>query len=152
MSPLFGKHEDGDGQEGTAGGHLPRPCELGPQLDEVVNRVAALSVEQFAAQVMTQFFTSAYDPGGDTVAAGDIADGLMPPHDWPKLRDPLPHAQVVLQDLAAEALQLLEHANLIRPKFGYQGALAGFGYITTRRGRTAIEGHSVEGILAGERA
>src|ERR1022692_3250927 len=57
----------------------------------------------------------------------------MPPHDWPKLHDPVPHAQVVLQDLAAEAIQLLEHANLIRPKFSYQGAVAGFGYITTRR-------------------
>ena len=73
----------------------------------------------------------------------------MPPHDWPKLHDPVPHAQVVLQDLAAEAIQLLEHANLIRPKFSYQGAVAGFGYITTRRGRTAIEENSVGRILAG---
>src|SRR5215472_7241784 len=149
MSPLFGKHEDSDQEQGTGGGHLPRPCELGPQLDDVVTGVSALPLEQFAAQVMTQFFKSGYNPGGDTVAAGDIASGLMPPHDWPKLRDPVPHAQVVLQDLAAEALQLLEHANLIRPKFGYQGALAGFGYITTRRGRAAIEEDSITRILTG---
>jgi hypothetical protein len=25
----------------------------------------------------------------------------MPPHDWPKFHDPVPHAQVVLQDLTA---------------------------------------------------
>ena len=152
MSPLFGKRQDGDAEQDAPAGHLPRPSELGSQLDDVVSRIDALPVEQFAAQVMTQFFKSDYEPGGDTIAAGDVADGLMPPHDWPKLRDPVPRAQVVLQDLAAEAIQLLEHANLIRPKLSYQGDVANFGYITTRRGRTAIEENSVDRILAGDAA
>jgi hypothetical protein len=141
MSPLFGKHDDSE--------KLPRPVEMGAAIDEVVKRVAALTLEQFAAEVMGACFKADYDPGGDSVGAGDVADTLMPPHDWPKLGDDVPQAQLVLQDLAAEALQLLEHAYLIRPKFGTSQGIGGFGYVTTRRGRTAIADNSVERVLTG---
>jgi len=143
MAPLFGKHHDSDEPD------LPRPVEMGAAIDEVVKRVAALTLEQFAAEVMTANFKADYEPGGGSIGAGDVADQLMPPHDWPKLGDDVPQAQLVLQDLAAEALQLLEHAYLIRPKFGTSQGIGGFGYVTTRRGRTAIANNSVERVLTG---
>jgi hypothetical protein len=142
LSPLFGRHDNDPGQD------LARPADMGPQIEAVANRVAALPLEQFASQVMTQFLKADYEPGGGAIAAGDVADGLMPPHNWPKMGDDVPPAQVVLEDLCAEALQLLEHAQLIRPDFSYQGALAGFGYVTTRRGRLAIQQNAVDQALA----
>jgi hypothetical protein len=148
MAPLFGKHHD-EGGDDT--GHLPRPVDMGPQIGEVVQRLAALALDEFAAQVMTQFFKADYEPGGGSIGAGDVADGLMPPHDWPRLGDDVPQEQLVLQDLAAEALQLLEHAYLIRPKFGTSQGVGGFGYVTTRLGRTAIAQNVVQQTLSGKK-
>jgi hypothetical protein len=145
MAPLFGHHDSDDK------GHLLRPVEMEAQIGEVVQQVAALPLDQFAAQVMTQFFKADYEPGGGSLGAGDVADGLMPDHDWPKLGDDVPQSQLVLQDLAAEALQLLEHAYLIRPKFGTSQGVGGFGYVTTRLGRTAIAQNAVAQMLSGKK-
>jgi hypothetical protein len=147
MSPLFGKHEGSNEDEGTDGGQLPRVIQLGAQLDDTVKHIATIPLEQLAAQVMTQFFSAAYEPGGGDVGTGDIADGLMPPHDYAKFGDPTPDAARALEDLAAEAVQLLEHAGLVRPKMYYGGGVVNFAYVATRRGRSAVEQNSVERIL-----
>jgi len=144
MSPLFG-HDDDDQQ-------LPRAFQLGAQLDDAVKHIASLPLEQFASQVMTQFFNSPYEPGGGTVGIGDVTDGLMPPHDFAKLGDPTPEAQLVLEDLVGEAVQVLEHAGLIRPKAYYSGNVSNFAYVATRRGRSALEKNAVESALTGSTA
>jgi hypothetical protein len=60
MSPLFHRTDDGTEGQGQMHGHLPSLLELGPQLDEVVKSAAALPLEQFAAQLMTRYFTTDY--------------------------------------------------------------------------------------------
>jgi hypothetical protein len=91
-------------------------------------------------------------PGGGAVGTGDVTDGLMPPHDFPKLGDPPPEAQLVLEDLVGEAVQLLEHACLIRPKAYYSGNISNYAYVATRRGRAAMERNAVESALGGSSA
>src|SRR5690349_12288098 len=54
MSPLFHRDGNGSGGQEPGPGHLPSLYELGPRLDEVVNNVAALPPEQFAAQLVTE--------------------------------------------------------------------------------------------------
>ncbi len=56
MSPLFHRGDD-DNEGEVRHGHLPSLSELGPQLDEVVTSAAAPPLEQFAAQLMTRYFT-----------------------------------------------------------------------------------------------
>ena len=53
----------------------------------------------------------------------------------------------ILNDIAVEAIQLLEHANLIAPAFWYSGNIWYFGYRSTRAGRTALEQGTVEQTL-----
>jgi hypothetical protein len=62
-SRLFRKTDDDATQAASEHGHLPSQYELGPQLDEVVKQAAALPLEQFAEQLMTQFFTTEYMVG-----------------------------------------------------------------------------------------
>ena len=65
MSPLFHRGDD-DNEGEVRHGHLPSLSELGPQLDEVVTSAAAPPLEQFAAQLMTRYFTP------DPIVASDI--------------------------------------------------------------------------------
>ena len=53
----------------------------------------------------------------------------------------------ILNDIAVEAIQVLEHANLIAPAHWYSGNIWYFGYRSTRAGRTAVERGTVEKIL-----
>ena len=53
----------------------------------------------------------------------------------------------ILNDIAVEAVQLLEDANLIAPAYWYSGNIWSFGYRSTRAGRTAVEQGAVEKIL-----
>jgi hypothetical protein len=40
-----------------------------------------------------------------------------------------------------------KQARLVRPKFGYDGSLADYGWVTTRLGRTALASGTVRGTL-----
>lgn len=53
----------------------------------------------------------------------------------------------ILNDIAVEAVQQLEHASLIAPAFWYSGNIWYFGYRSTRAGRTAVEQGTVEQIV-----
>jgi hypothetical protein len=156
MSPLFRKTDDGSEANSSGHGHLPSLYELGSQLDEVVKSAASPPLEQFAAQLMNQCFTTEY------LAASKITDlssidaiclNLLPDNSGENARDPIPDAYFCLQDLVTEAVQLLQNAGLLMErnyKVGQDHAYSQWlsGLVTTRRGRSALEAKTVEQILS----
>jgi hypothetical protein len=156
MSRLFGKTDDGSAQAAGKAGHLPSLSDLGPQLDEVVERVAALPLEQLAEQLMTQFFTTEYMVASkmESVSGVDtISWNLLPDNSGEHLHDIIPDAFFCLQDVVTEAVQLLRNAGLVMErsyKVGQDGRYSQWltGLVTTRRGRAALEDHTVGQILS----
>jgi hypothetical protein len=136
-----------------------------PQLDAEVARLQGLSLAQLAAEVMTKGFSAQYDPTGGPQDAPGIADAFFPRPDF-KLSDSTIHGEqrnareqstpgtpeyqlLVLADLVAEGVQVLEHAALVCQKTDFQGQVFNAGYITTRLGRTALERNAVDRVLSG---
>jgi len=159
MSPMFGKHRDADtgadvavqpagstygaGSGGDAAQsdpkHLPRLIELGAALDDAVKEAAATPLPTLAAKLMNELFGSDYQPRGNGVDVDSIAGPLIPPNSGSKYGDPTPPGVSILWDIAAEAVQLLQQAQLIVPDLWYSGQVACFGFRSTRAGRTAVE-------------
>ena len=127
--------------------HLPRLIELGQVLDNAVLAAAAQPLPKLAAWLMSELFGSEYHPG-HWVDLNSVSYPLIPPNSGSKLGDPTPDGARILDDIAVEAIQLLEHANLIAPAHWYSGNIWYFGYRSTRAGRTAVEQGTVESILA----
>ena len=125
---------------------LPRLIELGPALDNAVLAAAGQPLPKLAAYLMAELFGSEYHPG-QWIDLDTIASPLIPPNSGAKFGDPTPDGVRILSDIAAEAIQLLEHANLIAPAFWYSGNVACLGYRSTRAGRTAVEQGTVEQIV-----
>jgi hypothetical protein len=156
MSPLFRKTGDGSEEEASGHGHLPSLYELGSQLDEVVKNAASLPLEQFAAQLMTQFFTTEYMVASKMTSVSGVDTicwNLLPDNSGEKAHDPIPDAFFCLQDLVTEAVQLLRNAGLVMErsyKVGQDGAYSQWlnGLVTTRRGRSALEDNTVGQILS----
>lgn len=156
MSPLFHRSNDGaDGAEPTHG-HLPSLLELGPQLDDVVKRTAAMSLEQFAAQLMTRYFTTDYMVASaitSMVAVDTICWDLLPDNSGEHVGEPIPDAFFSLQDLVSEAVQLLRTAGLVMErsyKVGQDHSYSQWlsGLVTTRRGRSALANNAVAQALS----
>ena len=152
---MFHKADDGtDGNE-QRGGHLPSLYGLGPQLDEVVKNAAALPVEQFAAQLMTKYFTTDYLVASqitDMVAVDPICWDLVPDNSGEHAGEPIPDAFFSLQDLVTEALQLLRTAGLVmqrsyKVRQGHADSQWLDGLVTTRRGRSTLTDGTVGQIL-----
>ena len=59
------------------------------------------------------------------------------------------HQLLVLSDLVAEGVQVLEHASLVRLKTNYDGQYFNAGYVSTRLGHAALLQNAVDKILAG---
>jgi hypothetical protein len=131
----------------TDSDNLPRLIELGQALDDAVLKAAAAPLPSLAAYLMAELFGSEYHPGR-WVDLDAVASPLIPPNSGAKLGDPTPDGVRILNDIAVEAIQLLEHANLIAPAFWYSGNVACSGYRSTRAGRTAVEQGTVEQIVA----
>lgn len=129
------------------GSKLPRLAELGPQIGVEVKRLEALSLPQLATEVMTNAFTPEYAPGAGMTGLGAITDYFLPDYGAPRAGDTTSAEEHVLCDLIAEGVQLLEHAGLLRPKFGYGGSLAGYGWVTTRLGRWALATGNVQSTV-----
>jgi hypothetical protein len=154
MSRLFHKADD-EGQAASDHGHLPSLYELGPQLDEVVKQAAAPPLEQFAEQLMTQFFTTEYVVASELKSVSSVDSicwDLLPDNSGENARDPIPDAFFSLQDVVTEAVQLLRNAGLVMDrsyKVGQDGAYSQWltGLVTTRRGRSALGDHTVGEIL-----
>ena len=141
MSPLFHGHD-----------HLPSLAELGPQLDEVVKSVAAMPVEQFAAELMTRYFTTDWRVASqitDMVAVDTISWDLLPDNSGEHLGDPIPDAFFTLQDIITEAVQLLQNAGLLMER-SYRVTQNQWltGLVTTRRGRAVLANSTVAQSLA----
>jgi hypothetical protein len=124
----------------------PRLIELGQALDDAVLAAAAEPLPKLAARLMSELFGSQYHPG-EWVDLNSVAGPLIPPNSGSKLGDPTPDGVRILQDISVEAIQLLEHANLIAHAFWYSGSIWYLGYRSTRAGRTAVEEGTVEKIL-----
>lgn len=129
------------------GSKLPRLAELGPQIGIEVRRLEALTPSQLATEVMTNAFTPEYTPGAGIIGLGAIADYFLPDYGAPRAGDTTSEQEHALCDLLAEGVQLLEHARLVRPKFGYGGSLAGYGWVTTRLGRWALATDNVQSTV-----
>jgi hypothetical protein len=154
MSPLFGTHA-GDEQSPDAGGHLPSLFELGSQVDDAFSHAAALPLDHFATQLMTQFFTSEYLVASQITNLSGIDPitwSLLPDNDGEKASEAIPDAFVCLQDLVSEAVQLLKNAGLVMErsyKVGH-GSYSQWltGLVTTRRGRSALDNGTVAQIVS----
>jgi hypothetical protein len=116
-----------------------------------VERLEALPLSQLAAEVMVKGFgpdgyladfarREPYTSGG-YVAIYGLA-GWLAPKCAGDLRDRL-------ERVSGEGLQVLEHQRLIRATV-FQEGWNRFGYVLTRRGRTALENGDVEPIVLRE--
>lgn len=153
MSPFGKKNDDQDDA-----------ADSNRQLNAEVERLGALSLPQLATEVMTKGFGPEYDPsrGGSPIAS--IAEEFSP-RPPANIRDTTIRAQkrkaassdpasaasrlLLLQDLVAEGVQVLDKAGLVRLKTGYQGSFFNAGYTTTRLGRAALERNAVDRVLGG---
>lgn len=156
MSPLFHRADDSTEGDGHRPGHLPSLLELGPQLVDVVNKAAAVPLEEFAAQLMTRYFTTDHPPASQItsmVSVDTICWDLLPDNTGEHLGEPIPDAFFALQDVVTEALQLLRTAGLVMQRSYMVGQERGHGQwleglVTTRRGRTALTDGTVAQILS----
>ncbi len=156
MSPLFHRTSDSSEGEGQTGGRVPSLFELGPQIDELVTRTAAVPLEQFAAQLMTRYFTTDYMVASEItsmVAVDTICWDLLPDNSGEHAGEAIPDGFFSLQDLVTEALQLLRTAGLVmersyKVRQGHMDSQWLNGLVTTRRGRTALADGSLARILA----
>jgi hypothetical protein len=123
---------------------------------EVVNSVAALPLEEFAAQLMTRYFTTEYLRASQItslVSVDTVSWDLLPDNSGEHLGEPIPDAFFSLQDLVTEALQLLRTAGLVMQRsyrVGQDHANSQWldGLVTTRRGRSALADGTVPQILS----
>jgi hypothetical protein len=70
-----------------------------------------------------------------------------PDYGAPRAGDTTTPEEYALCDLLAEGMQLLEQARLVRPKFGCNGSLAGYGWVTARLGRTVLAVGTVQSTV-----
>jgi hypothetical protein len=138
---MFNKLLDPEGYK------LRRLAELGPQIGVEVRRLEALTLPQLATEVMTKAFKPDYAPGTGMIGLGGIADYFLPDYGAPRAGDTTSEEEYALNDVLAEGVQLLEQARLVRTRFGYNGNLASFGWVTTRLGRWALASGNVPSVV-----
>jgi hypothetical protein len=128
------------------------------ELEAAVERLEQMPLPALAAEVMTKAFGPGAqweDPeeevtvGGPTARAGATVTGIataMAPEGSPKGADE--RTWLRLQRLIAEAVQVLEHAELIRSQM--HAAMNDLDYTPTRLGRTVLAAGAVAEVLSGE--
>lgn len=156
MTPHFHKHTEGGDGAAPEQGRLPSLFDLGPQIDEIADRVASLPLEEFAAQLMTKYFTTEAPRAStltEVVGLDAVSLDLLPDNTGESLHEPIPDGYFALQDIVAEALQLLRNTGLIMErsyKVGQDHAYSQWltGLVTTRRGRSALQDQTVRQVLS----
>jgi hypothetical protein len=125
------------------------------ELEAAIERLYRLPLSELAAEVMAQAFGPGAeweDPeeevtvGGPTARAGATVHGIaaaMAPEGSTKAADE--RTWLRLQRLIAEAVQVLEHAALIRPQVHL--AIEGIDYTPTRLGRTVLAAGAVAKVV-----
>jgi hypothetical protein len=152
MSKLFGSRaSDTDGGDDQ----LPLLSQLKPEVDAVAQRLGALSLPQLAAEIMTNSFTADFEPGPDHEPGqglrdiASVVDSFLPPHaefsGSPWKAPAHSAAEYGIREMVSDAVQVLEHACLLKPSwYESNGNWTNIGYVTTRRGRAALADGSVE--------
>ena len=125
-----------------------------------VDRVSSLSLVSLAAEVMAKAFTGTagtdddeppwVDPYGRGPSPYEVANWLyLPRSEELDASQPLGR---VIYGMVSEALQLLEHASLVRAHlmFGFQGTAADahMTYVLTRYGVSVRDAGTVEHVLS----
>lgn len=130
------------------------------ELEAAVERLDQMPLPALAVEVMAKAFGPGAeweDPeeevtvGGPTARAGATVTGIataMAPEGSAKGADE--RTWLRLQRLVAEAVQVLEHAELIRAQL--HTAMTSFDYTPTRLGRTVLAAGAVAEVVGGERA
>ena len=139
MSPMFHKHDD----DQSAGAPATDPA-----LEAEVTRLSALTLPQLAAEILTKAYTPQYDPTDAVNDLDGIASSFWDPPQETAFNHPVATtSQLVLRDLVAEGVQVLEQALLLRLETHYQGDYFNAGYVTTRLGRDALQRNTVAQVL-----
>lgn len=139
MSPLL--HRDDDSTEGRRHGRLPSLYDLVPYIEQTAADIAATPLEQFAAQLMSRYFTAEYVPESQipsVVSVNQITWDLLPDNSGERLGQQTPDVFIFLEELVIEAVQLMQNAGLVMERRGLA---------TTRRGRQALASGTVGQIL-----
>ena len=136
------------------------PVEESAELRASVDRLSSLPLTSVAAELIAKAYTGEagpdedeppwVDPFGRGPSAYEVANWLyLPRSEELDASQPLGR---VLYGLVAEALQVLEHASLVRAflRFGFQGALADahMTYVITRYGVSVRDAGTVERVLS----
>ena len=130
-------------------------------LQAAVDHLGSLPLTSLAVELMAKAYSGEagqdddeppwVDPFGRGPSAYEVANWLYLPRDE-ELDTSQPLART-LYGLVSEALQVLEHASLVRAqlKFGFQGRLADahMTYVLTRNGASIRDAGAVERILSG---
>ena len=128
------------------------------ELEAAVERLDQMPLPALAGEVMAKAFGPGAeweDPeeevtvGGPTARAGATVTGIataIAPEGSPKGADE--RTWLRLQRLIAEAVQVLEHAELIRSQM--HAAMNDLDYTPTRLGRTVLAAGAVAEVLSGE--
>jgi hypothetical protein len=114
-------------------------------LDAEVQRLDALPLDDLAVETMAKGFGPG-SPGaeGGAVLASNIGGAFVPGDSTSGLdQDEL----VEINDLAAEGIQVLEHAGLVRVVVAGSGSVYNTYVTTTRAGRAALQNDSVKKAL-----
>jgi hypothetical protein len=129
------------------------------ELEAEIDRLDRLPLPALAAEVMANAFGPGAeweDPeeevtvGGPSIAAGATVSAIataLAPEGSTKGADE--GTRLRLQRLAAEAVQALEHAALIRPQMHTE--MGGLDYTPTRLGRKVLAAGAVAEVVGGER-
>jgi hypothetical protein len=111
-----------------------------------VDRISALPLQQLAAEVMVKAFGPG-GPGADKpTGMGTIAGAFNPAMISVGIDE---NALDVCYRVIAEAVQVLEHACLVRSDISGGGSVYGIVWNATRYGQQAIAQNAVERILGG---
>jgi hypothetical protein len=130
-------------------------------LQAAVDRLKGMSLVAVATELIAKGYTGEpskdadeppwVDPFGRGPSAYDAANWLYLPRDQ-ELDTSQPLGEI-LYGIVSEALQVLEHAALVRThlQFGYQGSLADahLTYVLTRYGASVRDAGAVERVLNG---
>jgi hypothetical protein len=131
------------------------------ELRASVDQLSSLSLVALAVELVAKAFTGQagqdddqppwVDPFGRGPSAYEVANWLYLPRD--QELDTSQPLGLALYGLVSEALQVLEHASLVRSqlRFGYQGSVADahMTYVLTRYGVSVRDAGAVEHVLNG---
>src|ERR1700722_5834016 len=111
-----------------------------------LDRIAALPLQSLAAEAMIKGFGPGTKGVDGPTGMGTIAGAFNPAMISVGIDQ---NALDVMYSITAEAVQVLEHAGLVRCDVAGGGSVYGMIWTATRCGQQALEQNAVERVLAG---